>query len=63
MSAKLQQISELENILSVKSSTNASILDLFSKFGMGRVLSRHALDKKRGVEYGPADSLADTVPD
>ena len=50
MSAKLQQISELENILSVKSSTNASILDLFSKFGMGRVLSRHALDKKRGVD-------------
>jgi len=50
MSAKLQQISELSKVLSVKSDTNATILSLFGKFNLGRVLSRHSLDKARGVD-------------
>ncbi len=36
--------------MSVKSSTNTSILALFAKFSLGRVLSRHAIDKMRGVD-------------
>ena len=50
MNAKLQHISELEKVLSVKSATNRSILSLFGQFALGRVLSKHSLDKKRGVD-------------
>ena len=50
MNANIQQISELERVLSVKNTTNWSFLSLFGKFALGGVLSRHSLDKKRGVD-------------
>ncbi|AKU70033.1 hypothetical protein J5A51_05205 [Prevotella fusca JCM 17724] len=50
MNANIQQISELERVLSVKNATNWSFLSLFGKFALGGVLSRHSLDKKRGVD-------------
>ena len=50
MNANIKQISELERILSVKNATNWSFLSLFGKFALGGVLSRHSLDKKRGVD-------------
>ena len=50
MNANIQQISELEKVLSVKNATNKSILSLFGQFALGRVLSKHSLDKKRGVD-------------
>ena len=50
MNANIQQISELERVLSVKNATNWSFLSLFGKFALDGVLSRHSLDKKRGVD-------------
>jgi len=50
MNANIQQISELEKVLSVKNATNKSILSLFGLFALGRVLSKHSLEKKRGVD-------------
>jgi len=50
MSANIQPFSELSNALSVKSETNETIFSLFSKFALGRVLAKHALAKRRGVD-------------
>ena len=50
MSANIQPFSELSNTLSVKSETNETIFSLFSKFALGRVLAKHALAKRRGVD-------------
>ena len=38
MNAKLSNLSELANILSVKSEIRANILALFSRFGIGHLL-------------------------
>ena len=48
MFANLGKISELSKLLSVKSDTCDVILRLMGRFGIGRTLSRHSLDKMRG---------------
>lgn len=48
MFANLSKIGELTKVLSVKSDTCDSIMRLMGKFGIGRILSRHSLDKMRG---------------
>lgn len=50
MNANLAKLSELGKILSVKSDTNESIMSLIGHFNLGLVLSRHRLNKMRGVE-------------
>ena len=49
MNTKLSKLSELANILSVKSEVRANILALFSRFGMGHLLCRMSLEKPQGV--------------
>lgn len=48
MFANLGKIGELTKVLSVKSDTCDTIIRLMSKFGIGRILSRHSLEKMRG---------------
>lgn len=48
MFAKLNKIGELTKILSVKSETCDSIMHFMACFGIGRILSKHSLDKMRG---------------
>ena len=48
MFAKLNKIGELTKILSVKSETCDSITHFMACFGIGRILSKHSLDKMRG---------------
>ena len=40
MNAKIEKLSEMEKVLSVKEATNAQLLCLFSRFGLGNLL-RH----------------------
>ena len=49
MNAKLNNLSELANILSAKSEIRANILALFSRFGMGYLLCRMSLEKPQGI--------------
>ena len=49
MNAKLDNLSELASILSVKSSVETSLLKLFNRFGLGHLLSRMSLEKEQGV--------------
>ncbi len=48
MFAKLNKIGELTKILSVKSGTCDSIMHFMACFCIGRILSKHSLDKMRG---------------
>ena len=48
MFAKLNKIGELTKILSVKSETCDSIMHFMACLGIGRILSKHSLDKMRG---------------
>lgn len=48
MFAKLNKIGELTKILSVKSETCDSIMHFMACFCIGRILSKHSLDKMRG---------------
>ena len=48
MFAKLNKNGELTKILSVKSETCDSIMHFMACFGIGRILSKHSLDKMRG---------------
>ena len=48
MFAKLNKIGELTKILSVKSDTSHAIMHFMRCFGIGRILSKHSLDKMRG---------------
>ena len=48
MFAKLNKIGELTKILSVKSETSDAIMHFMRCFGIGRILSKHSLDKMRG---------------
>lgn len=48
MFAKLNKIGELAKILSVKSETGDAIMHFMGCFGIGRILCKHSLDKKRG---------------
>ena len=43
MNAKLDNLSEISKLLSVKSKMSSDILSLFSKFGLGRLLCRLSL--------------------
>ena len=44
----LNKIGELTKILIVKSETCGSIMHFMARFCMGRILSKHSLDKMRG---------------
>ena len=44
----LNEIGELTKILSVKSETCDSIMHFMACFRIGRILSKHSLDKMRG---------------
>lgn len=48
MFTKLNKIGELTKILSVKSETSDAIMHFMRCFGIGRILSKHSLDKMRG---------------
>ena len=48
MFVKLNKIGELTKILSVKSETSDAIMHFMRCFGIGRILSKHSLDKMRG---------------
>ena len=50
MIANLAKLSELSKLFSVKSDINDSIIYLVGHFNLGKVLSRHRLQKMRGVE-------------
>lgn len=49
MNVKLSILSDLANILSVKSSVGTSLLTLFNHFGLGHLLCRMSLEKEQGV--------------
>ncbi len=49
MNAKLDNLSELANILSVKNSVGTNLLTLFGRFGLGHLLSRMSLEKEQGI--------------
>lgn len=49
MDAKLSNLSELANILSVKSSLPTSLVTIFSRFGLGHLLCRMSMEKQQGV--------------
>ena len=48
MFAKLSKIGELAKVLSVKNETCDAIMHFMACFGIGRILSKHSLDKMRG---------------
>ena len=49
MDAKLDNLSEIFKLLSVKSKMSSDNLSLFSKFGLGRQLCRLSLEKHDGI--------------
>ena len=49
MEAKIEKISELSKLLSVKTRMSDDLFHLFSKFGIGHLLSRLSLEKQDGV--------------
>jgi len=49
MEAKIEKISELSKLLSVKSRMTDDLFHLFGKLGIGRLLSRLSLEKRDGV--------------
>jgi hypothetical protein len=49
MEAKIEEISELSNLLRVKSKIGDDLLSLMGRFGIGRILRRYSLEKKEGV--------------
>ena len=51
MNANLSNLSELANILSVKSSVGANLLTLFNRFGLGHLLCRMSLEWRRSRMY------------
>ncbi|EFM01382.1 hypothetical protein HMPREF0658_1501 [Hoylesella marshii DSM 16973 = JCM 13450] len=46
---KIEKISELSKLLSVKSRMSDDLFHLFGKFGIGHLLSRLSLEKRDGV--------------
>ena len=46
MEAKIEKISELSKLLSVKTRMSDDLFHLFSKFGIGHLLSRLSLEKQ-----------------
>ena len=49
MEAKIEKISELSKLLSVKNRMSDDLFHLFGKFGIGRLLSQLSLEKQDGV--------------
>ncbi len=49
MDAKIEKISELSKLLSVKIRMSDDLFHLFGKFGIGHLLSRLSLEKHDGV--------------
>ena len=49
MNAKLDNLSELANVLSDKCALSTNILSLFSRFGLGHLLSKLSLEKAQGI--------------
>ena len=49
MEAKIERISELSKLLSVKTRMNDDLFHLFGKFGIGHLLSRLTVEKHDGV--------------
>ena len=49
MEAKIEKISELSKLLSVKTRMIDDFFHLFGKFGIGHLLSRLSLEKQDGV--------------
>ena len=48
MEAKIEKISELSKLLSVKTRMSDDLFHLFGKFGNGHLLSRLSLEKRLG---------------
>ena len=49
MEAKIEKISELSKLLSVKTRMSDDLFHLFGKFGIGHLLSRLSLEKHDGL--------------
>ena len=49
METKIEKISELSKLLSVKNRMSDDLFHLFGKFGIGHLLSRLSLEKQDGV--------------
>ena len=49
MDAKLDNLSEISKLLSVKNRMGSDILSFFSTFGLGRLLCRLTLEKHDGI--------------
>ena len=49
MEAKIEKISELSKLLSIKTRMSDDLFHLFGKFGIGHLLSRLLLEKQDGV--------------
>ena len=54
MEAKIEKISELSKLLSVKTRMSDDLFHLFGKFGNGHLLSRLSLEKHDGVSASQA---------
>ena len=57
MEAKIEKISELSKLLSVKTRMSDDLFHLFGKFGIGHLLSRLSLEKQDGVSTSQATGL------
>ena len=54
METKIEKISELSKLLSVKTRMSDDLFHLFDKFGIGHLLSRLSLEKQDGVSASQA---------
>lgn len=49
MNAKIENLSEMEKVLSVKDTTNVELMSLFGRFGLGNLLRHLSLEKCAGI--------------
>lgn len=49
MNAKIDKLSEMEKVLTVKDATNAELMSLFGRFGLGNLLRHLSLEKLDGI--------------
>lgn len=49
MNAKIYKLSEMEKVLNVKDATNAELMSLFDRFGLGNLLRHLSLEKLDGI--------------
>lgn len=49
MNAKIDKLSEMEKVLNVKDATNAELMSLFGRFGLGNLLRHLSLEKLDGI--------------